>query len=235
MKIALSITNHNQNDIIKDTLKRINKLNRKPDHIFICSDGEPFISTYLHVTPINNTEMTGRCQNRNSVIPKFMESDCDAIIFIDGDSCPKEDDFIEKYEELFNKYELIFGTREHSSIKGLKMPPSDLLTANMDNMWQKKCLDYTDLRTVSGAVASWQKSKNFYEQLDLMVTGMIGWSCNFGFTKAALGRFLGFMERMRKLEKVKKVKNFTYTSMIILFGTYILGLMTGMVTMFLSM
>ena len=159
MKIAISITNHNQNEAVKDTLKRINKLERRPDHIFVCSDDTPFISIYPGVTSINNTKMKGRCQNRNSVIEYFMKSDCDAIIFIDGDSYPKEKDFIKEYEKLLKKYDLVFGTREHSNIKGLGNPPSDLLTANMDNLWAKQKIDYTDLRVVSGAVKAWQKSR----------------------------------------------------------------------------
>ena len=302
MKIALSITNHNQNSQVKDTLRRISRMSRKPDRIFVCSDGEPFVSTYSGVTPINNTDMKGRCRNRNSVIPEFIKSGCDALVFIDGDSCPRDEDFFEKYEELFNTYDLVFGTREHGPVNGLVTPPSDLLTANMDNLWAGRPLDSTDLRVAAGAVTAWQKSRDFYERLDLMSTGMIGWSCNFGFTKASLGRFLEFMdttygraeifdsgafngkwgyedvamgidalyaglkiwisdeivichrahersdglfdhvvgrhavmERIRGLEKQKKIRNLAYTAMGLLFGTYILGVITGMFTMFLSL
>ena len=103
----------------------------------------------------------------------------DAIIFIDGDTIPKDNDFIEKYEVLFDDYDLIFGTREHTDISGLNVPPSDILTANMDELWQNKPLNYQDLRVVSKAVESWQNATSFNEKLDLMITGMIGWSCNF--------------------------------------------------------
>ena len=230
-----------------------------------------------------------------------MNSDLDAIIFIDGDTYPKDKDFIEKYEEYFEKYDLIFGTREHTNISNLVVPPSDLLTANMDELWQNKPLNYQDLRVVSKALESWQESKSFYEKLDLMVTGMIGWSCNFGFTRKGLIKLLDFMEdnygrkeifdssafngswgyedvamgidalyaglniwiaddikivhrvhertdglfdhvkgrhlimdRYRNLEKLKKSKDKLYISMMALFGFYIVGIITGLITCYLS-
>ena len=64
----------------------------------------------------------------------------------------------------------------------------------MDNLWNNKPLSYEDLRVASNAVNTWQNSYKFYEKLDLMVTGMIGWSCNFGFTKEGLKKHLEFMK-----------------------------------------
>ena len=194
MRIGISITNHNQNKNIKKTLEVLSKQTIKPDIIFICSDDLPFNTAQKNVVCINNTVLKGRCQNRNSVIPYFYENKLDALIFIDGDTYPKEIDFIEKYIEYFKKYDLIFGTRIHTDISKLKVPPSDLLTANMDELWQNKPLNYQDLRVVSKAVESWQTAKTFNEKLDLMLTGMIGWSCNFGFTKIGLNKLLDFME-----------------------------------------
>lgn len=193
MKIGISITNHNQNDNIKNIIDNITKQTKQPDVIFVCSDDKPFNSKNSKVVCINNKKLKGRCQNRNSVIPYFYGNNLDALIFIDGDSNLKEINFIEKYEEFFNKYDLIFGTRQHTDISGLVKPPSDLLTANMDELWQKKPLNYQDLRVVSKSVESWQQSTTFDEKLDLMLTGMIGWSCNFGFTKNGLTKLLDFM------------------------------------------
>ena len=181
MKIAVCLINHNQNDFIESTLKKLDKQVKKPSEIFICSDDAPFDTSRENVTCINNTVLKGRCQNRNSVVKEFLDSDSDAIVFIDGDSYPKKTDFLAKYDDLFEENELVFGTRIHTDIKGLKQPPSDLLTANMDNLWLKKELNYSDLRIVSNAVKCWKESKSFEEKLDLMVTGMIGWSCNFRF------------------------------------------------------
>lgn len=194
MRIGISITNHNQNKNIEKTLNILSKQTVKPDMIFICSDAKPFITDKDNVICINNDILKGRCQNRNSVISYFYKNELDALIFIDSDTYPKEKDFIEKYIEYFDNYDLIFGTREHTDISKLKVPPFDLLTANMDELWQKKPLNYQDLRVVSKAVESWQNATTFNEKLDLMITGMIGWSCNFGFTKVGLTKLLDFMK-----------------------------------------
>ena len=302
MKISLCITNHNQNDLVKQTLDIIQYQYQKPEYIFVCSDDKPFSSKAPNVICINNKKLKGRCENRNSVIQEFLDTDSDALVFIDGDSYPKDKDFLIKYEDLFEKYDLIFGTREHTSPKGLKKPASDLLTANMDNLWLKKPLDNSDLRVVSNAVESWQNSTTFNEKLDLMITGMIGWSCNFGFTRKGLIKHLNFMqkhygkkeifdstafngnwgyedvamgidalyaglniwisddmkivhqahersdglfdhvkgrhlimERVRNLAKATTIKDKTYKSMMILFGIYIIGVITGLVTMAITL
>ena len=298
MKISICITNHNQNELVKQTIDILQYQYQKPEYIFVCSDDKQFNSKDPSIICINNDKLKGRCENRNSVITEFLDSDSDALVFIDGDSYPKDKDFIIKYEDLFEKYDLVFGTREHTNITGLKKPASDLLTANMDNLWLKKPLDNTDLRVVSNAVKSWHNSKTFNEKLDLMITGMIGWSCNFGFTREGLLKHLKFMkkyygkkeifdstafngswgyedvamgidalyaglniwisdeikivhkshersdglfdhvqgrhlimERVRNLEKVTKMKDKIYTSLIVLFWAYIIGVITGLVTM----
>ena len=302
MKISLCITNHNQNDLVKQTLDILQYQYQKPEYIFVCSDDKPFSSKAPNVICINNKKLKGRCENRNSVIQEFLDTDSDALVFIDGDSYPKDKDFLIKYEDLFEKYDLIFGTREHTSPKGLKKPASDLLTANMNNLWLKKPLDNSDLRVVSNAVESWQNSTTFNEKLDLMITGMIGWSCNFGFTRKGLIKHLNFMqkhygkkeifdstafngnwgyedvamgidalyaglniwisddmkivhqahersdglfdhvkgrhlimERVRNLAKATTIKDKTYKSMMILFSIYIIGVITGLVTMAITL
>lgn len=195
MKLAICLINHNQNLYIDNTIKLLDKQTKKPDTIFICSDDKPYNSNSLDIICINNKEKHGRCENRNSVIPYFLNSNCDGIIFIDGDSEPMDNQFIEDYEQSLSKYDLIFGMRRHKYPKNIMFPASDLLTTNMDNMWQHNEFDFRDLRIVSGAVAAWQKSKTFTEKLDLMITGMIGWSCNFAFTKAGMIKHIDFMEK----------------------------------------
>lgn len=301
MKISICITNHNQNDIVSQTIKLLNQQYQKPEFIFVCSDDRIFKSNDENVVCINKKQK-GRCNNRNSVINEFLNTDSDALIFIDGDTYPKNNDFIIKYEDYFEKYDLVFGTREHTNPVGIKKPASDLLTANMDNLWNHKPLNYDDLRVASNAVSIWQNTFKFNEKLDLMITGMIGWSCNFGITRKGLLKHLDFMEehygkrelfdskafkgnwgyedvamgidslfaglniwiaddikiihkahertdglfdhvagrhlimdRVRNLSTSTKVKNKVYTSLMILFGTYILGLITGLVTMAISL
>ena len=198
MNIAVALTNHNQHNMVADTVEMLLAAKTKPSHIYILSDGKPYwdFSGNPRIIPINNAKkFIGRCGNRNSVITPFLESGDDAIIFMDGDCFPDTDDFLDKYEKLLKSNDLVFGTRRHTSVEGLIMPPSDLLTANMDNMWNGVPMDYTDLRIVSGAVSGWNEAKTFNERLDLMLTGMIGWSCNFGFSRKGLMKIRKFQKK----------------------------------------
>lgn len=197
MKISVALTNHNQHEMVKETIKLLLSAETKPSHIYVLSDGKPFwdFSKNPRIIPLNNTgAFTGRCGNRNSVIKPFLASNDDAIVFMDGDCFPENPAFLEKYWMLLDNHDLVFGTRRHTPVDGLSVPPSDLLTANMDNLYHGKPLNYSDLRLVSGAVGAWRDSKSFAERLDLMLTGMIGWSCNFGFTRKGL-------ETLRKFQK----------------------------------
>ena len=195
MKIAVAIPNHNQHHMVMETINKLNNQSLKPAAIYVMSDAKPFwkLPTNQNVIPINNyRKFLGRCGNRNSVIEPFLHSDYDALVFIDGDCFPEEDTFLDKYDTLLSNYSLVFGTRTHTDISGLSKPPSDILTANMDNLFAGNQLDYSDLRVASGAVRAWKESTKFNEKLDLMLTGMIGWSCNFGITRAGLVKLCKF-------------------------------------------
>jgi len=197
MSIAVALTNHNQHSMVKETIEKLLSADTKPSRIYVLSDGKPFwdFSGNPRIVPLNNAgKFTGRCGNRNSVIAPFLQSDDDAIVFMDGDCFPDTTDFLDRYSILLDNHDLVFGTRRHTSVDGLEMPPSDLLTANMDNLYHGEKLTYSDLRLVSGAVGAWRDAKKFTERLDLMLTGMIGWSCNFGFSRKGL-------ERLREFQK----------------------------------
>lgn len=200
MKISVAITNHNQDHIIPKTIYMLNEQIDIPDKIYILTDGKEFKNIYKNVENIDNRKNPGRCQNRNSVILTFLNNDTDALIFIDGDSWPSDKKFITRYKKLFNKYDLVFGTRRHTSVNDIKVPASDLLTANMDELWQGKELNYDDLRETSGAIKAWNNAKSFNERVDLMLTGMIGWSCNFGITKNGLKKHIEFMNTKYGIE-----------------------------------
>lgn len=205
MKIAVAITCHNQHAYVKDAIKLLYEQDVTPSIVYVLSDGKPFWNLPGDpgfVIPLNNHgKFIGRCGNRNSVIQHFLDSDCDAIVFMDGDCYPKTLDYLGKFEKLFENHELVFGTREHDDVSSLALPPSDLLTANMDNMWKCEPIDYTDLRVVAGAVSAWQEAKTFSERLDLMLTGMIGWSCNFGFTKEGMKKLRKFQQDIYGLKE----------------------------------
>jgi len=194
MSIAVAITNHNQHAMVRTAIEKLMSGSLKPSAIFVMSDGKPFfMDTYPGIVSINNGKaLAGRCHNRNSVIRPFLDSGIDALVFIDGDCFPDQGDFLEKYVALLDNHDLVFGTRRHTPVDGLELPPSDLLTANMDNLYAGRPLNYVDLRLVSGAVSAWRDSKSFTEKLDLMLTGMIGWSCNFGMSRAGIMRLMAF-------------------------------------------
>lgn len=204
MRIAIAISNHNQNKKVEFCVKELLKQKHKPEIIFVMSDAKPY-KQYNNkdgiVVAINHNNQ-GRCTNRNSVIKPFLESNCDAIIFLDGDCYPSNVNFISNYNYLFKNNDLVFGIRKHTNINGLSKPPSDILTANMDNLWKKEDLNYDDLRIASGAVSAWKESKTFNEKMDLMLTGMIGWSCNFGMTKEGCLRLTKFMKRQWNVDGI---------------------------------
>lgn len=199
MKIAVAIPNHNQKESVSESIRRLYSGSTKPSAVYVMSDDKPYVNTLSdlgRVITINNKDkFKGRCENRNSVIKEFLDSDFDALVFMDGDCCPYSNNFIGTYTKLLKKYDLIFGSRIHSDITGLSKPPSDLLTANMDNLYTQSDLDYRDLRVVSGAFTAWNKSTSFSEKLDLLLTGMISWSCNFGITRQGLLKLLKFEKK----------------------------------------
>lgn len=204
MRIAVAIPNHDQHQMVTETIKMLYAQPTKPAAVYVMSDSKPFwdIHGLGNVIPINNKDkFLGRCGNRNSVIDKFLESDYEALVFLDGDCYPDSPDFLGTYAKLLDNYDLVFGTRRHDDVSTLDTPPSDLLTANMDNMWTGQPIDYTDLRKVSGAVDAWKASKTFSERLDLMLTGMIGWSCNFGFSRKGLKRLRTFQKKTYGLDE----------------------------------
>lgn len=194
MKVAVAITNHNQADTVSQAISALRRQTRRPDVIFVCSDAAQYEDASDDVVCIDSRSTPGRCGNRNSVYSEFMDSGCDIIIFMDGDCRPEKRTYIQNFGEHLLENDLVFGTRRHDDIDGsIRLPASDFLTANMDNMWSGDRMDYTDLRVVSGAVDAWHESDDFDERLDLMLTGMIGWSCNFGFTRKGMARLISFM------------------------------------------
>lgn len=195
MDITIAITNHNQEESLSKAIFSIYNQTEIPTMIYVLSDGKMPVNFYKNVYIIDNSKNPGRCTNRNSVISYFLNNRTDALIFIDGDSWLANKKVIANYKKLLEKYDLVFGTRRHTSIDNIKVPASDLLTANMDELWQRKPLNYDDLRITSGAIKAWNNAKTFDEKMDLMLTGMIGWSCNFGITKAGLLKHIEFMKK----------------------------------------
>lgn len=197
MEIAVAIANHNQHAQVRKCLKALMRQTFKPSAIYVMSDADPWKPNKSDpdclVAIDNPPEKGGRCSNRNSVIPRFLSDRFDAIVFIDGDCVPENREFLEMYTRLLGSHDLVFGTRRHTDPAGLELPPSDLLTANMDNLYARQPLDFRDLRVVAGAVGAWGTAKTFEERVDLMITGMVGWSCNFAMTESGVRKLVNFM------------------------------------------
>ena len=197
MKLAVCIINHDQP--IDKVIKSLDKQTKKPDTIIICSDGKeiPHFLDRDDIISLDNSSDPGRCSNRNAGAKEFIDTDCDSVIFIDGDCVPKSKNFLAEMADQLDMFDLVYATRQHDlKDKKLKLPPSDLLTVNMDNLYRGKKLDLTDLRVASGAVEAFNSSDSFDERLDLMLTGMIGWSCCFGMTRKGLDKHLKFMKKI---------------------------------------
>lgn len=192
MQIAVAITNHNQHASVRKCIKALLKQSIKPSTIYVLSDDEEFQYEKDDSVICINHGNKGRCANRNAAVPIFLDSEDDAILFIDGDCKPIGYSFVAKYQNLLTENDLVFGTRRHTDVSNLHIPPSDLLTVNMDNLFDGNDLDYRDLRVASGAFGAWRNAGTFDERLDLMLTGMISWSCNFGITKSGLKKLLKF-------------------------------------------
>ena len=98
MKISVAITNHNQDHLLNKTIYMLNEQTEIPEKIYVLTDGRSFNNIYTNVENVDNRKNPGRCQNRNSIIPIFLNNDTDALIFIDGDSWPNGKKFILEYK-----------------------------------------------------------------------------------------------------------------------------------------
>lgn len=196
MKLSICIVNHNQDEMVEEAISKLKRQSKKPDEIIVCSDGDKPFETKQSGVIVINSDDPGRCKNRNRGAEAFLDGECDAVVFIDGDCYPSKKNFLSRISEKMEDADLLFCPRTHlMPKKKLKDPPSDYLTANMDNMWLGKKMDSTDLRIASGAFESWSSSKSFNEKLDLLLTGMISWSCCFAITRTGLEKHLKFMKR----------------------------------------
>ena len=158
----------------------------------------------IHVKIEKASGGKGRSSTRNQGIRSALKLGADFIIFMDGDTIPADNDFVGDHVKALMAGpagRIVFGMRRHiprptdfkAFLRGLPMyhsetctlPPSDYLTANMDNMFSKRTLTDQDLRIVSGTVAAYQSAQNFDEKCDLITSGMVTWSCNFSLDKEA--------------------------------------------------
>lgn len=214
MKTVIAIPCHNQSEIVKLNINRLlNHQTVKPTHIVVVNDKSDFFD--IHETDnvkIVHTAVNGRSSTRNYGIKTALELGADLVIFMDGDAVPENDNYIENYIEMYppeNPWpKFVFGTRKHikrphkhnmfdifSGNKHYphipcKKYPSDLLTGNMDLIIANKPiqfddLNHLDLRIISGVADEFNKL-NQDEKIDMIISGMVTWSCNFAVNATAL-------------------------------------------------
>ena len=281
MKISILINNHNQNELVKQTIEVLNYQHQKPHLIYVCSDDKSFTSNIDNVVCID--------RDINHGLEEFLCSDSDALIVLGGDCYPSDKKFIMNYEEHLEQFDLVYGMKEYSNPERIAKLPLDLGIENIDNLWKNKQLNLEDIREYMNVVNRWQNTFSSTEKLDMIVSGNVGWNGNFGITKKALFKLKKFIKslndnrqimdfsddlkfcleafysglkiwmasdvkvvqkisnrkksiveeqfdsklilsKLKKLDSTAKVKDRVYTSMIILFGVYIAGLITGLVT-----
>ena len=215
MNIVVVIPCHNQDEIVALNIDRLlNYQTVPPTSIIVVDDqSKSFNIKENDKVKVIHTAVNGRSSTRNYGIKTALDIGADLVIFMDGDTVAENDNFIENYLELYpaeNPWpKFVFGTRRHVarplpghigryfSIKDIDYPsvtvtkyPSDLLTGNMDSIIADKPisikdLDPRDLRIICGIADEFNKL-NADEKIDMIISGMITWSCNFAVNKHAL-------------------------------------------------
>lgn len=206
-----------QEDIIKFHLERLAAMHNRPDHVVIIDDHSvsPTIKSSEDgwIKVVQGKER-GRATTRNRGMLEALDLGADIIIFMDGDSIAEDDLYFDRLDTLFEEVgdnSMIYGTRVHMDrprnfnkwyngeetvYRGYPRKPSDLLTANMDNLQNGRELDHSDLREVSKVVEAFENAEDFNEKVDLVLSGMVSWSCNFALTRKAAIALLKFMKKV---------------------------------------
>lgn len=215
MIITVVIPCQNQDAIVKVNIELLTVQTIVPDYIIVVNDH----SKTFNIDPHDNihvihTSIIGRSSTRNLGIEYALSLGSDVVIFMDGDTVPESQYFIENYIKMFPKEhpwgKFVFGTRKH--IKRPVNPtdymrsvvsddadieytvldkyPSDLLTGNMDLIVSDDSvgfdnLDHRDLRIIAG-IPNGFNQLTMDEKVDHIITGMVTWSCNIAFNRKGL-------------------------------------------------
>lgn len=216
MKKILVLPCKDQEELIKFHLKILSAMGNKPDHVVVIDDhseNQTLTSSEDGWLRVVKGDERGRATTRNRGITEAMAMGADVVVFMDGDSIAEDDLFFSRLDTYFedpSKPTLVFGTRIHTEkpydlekwYNGDNIfyhqhsnKPSDLLTANMDNLQDGKPLDHRDLREVAEVVQGFEEAKDFQEKVDYMLSGMVSWSCNFAITRSAIESVQLFMDK----------------------------------------
>jgi glycosyltransferase involved in cell wall biosynthesis len=209
MRTIVVIPCHNQQELVNLCISRLKRQSVKPDLILVVND-HSFLSLRkktkeTDLVRVIDSPRKGRVYTRNYGIEYAISNGYDAIVFLDGDCIPQDNNFIRNYLKALKSPQMaLFGMRKHIprpkylgdfrddldyEETQIKKYPSDLLTANLD---KKRKFDNKDLRVVSGAFNAFNKAKTKIEKLNLLATGMVSWSCNFCLTREAVLQLKSF-------------------------------------------
>lgn len=215
MIVSVVVPCHNQEEIVKANINLLKNQSIVPDNIIVVNDhSTEFTIVSNDIVTVVDTKVQGRSSTRNLGIKVALDMGSDVIIFMDGDTVPENDLFIENYLGMFPEEhtwgKFVFGTRKHAkrpevdrcdeylkayhgecdAFTSLDRYPSDLLTANMDLIISDgpvefDDLDHRDLRIVAG-IPNGFNQLSMDEKIDHILTGMVTWSCNFALNRVGL-------------------------------------------------
>lgn len=208
-KTVVVLLSHNQKKTISRCISKLRECDPPPSSFIVVddrSDPEQIPHSSGPDVLVVHTEKThGRSSARNLGIREALAAGADYIIFMDGDTMPEDTAFVWGHTEFLAGGEpgrMLFSTRRHipNPEKPCTKPPSDYLTANMDSMYNREDLTSTDLRVVSDTVSTYQSASTFDEKCDLILSGMVTWSCNFSFDREAATKLNTFMVEKYKID-----------------------------------
>jgi len=224
--ITIIMPCHNQDDTVNFCIKKLESQTILHLDILVINDHsdkfEVDLSPRGSIGSIKTIEapIKGRSSTRNLGIKTALEDGADILIFMDGDTFPEHDNFVENHLKALGGHSsreprLVFGTRKHTYRpielgdwnkegnyvrKEHPLFPSDLLTGNMDNLASYKDMDFRDLRIIAGVTDAFNDVEDFDEKADYILTGMVCWSCNFSVTKVALEKLNSLMVKVYGLD-----------------------------------
>lgn len=208
-KTVVVLLSHNQKKTIARCIGKLRGCNPPPSSFIVVDDhSEPDQvphSADPDVLVVHTGEARGRSSARNLGIREALAAGADYIIFMDGDTMPEDATFVEGHMVFLaggDPGRMLFSTRRHipNPEKPCSKPPSDYLTANMDSMYNGEELTSTDLRVVSDTVSTYQSMSSFDEKCDLILSGMVTWSCNFSFDREAANKLNALMQEKYRLD-----------------------------------
>jgi glycosyltransferase involved in cell wall biosynthesis len=221
--IVVVIPLHNQKDTVELCASMLLQGSRVPNTILVVDDhsdpDQKITLSHPSLVVESASGGKGRSSTRNQGIRSALAMGADIILFMDGDTIPEDSQFVMGHVKALDTGhpgKMHFSTRRHiprpleftNYLPGstqyvrspCSRPPSDYLTANMDALYRRTAMTDQDLRVVSGTVDAYNATSSFDEKCDLMLSGMVAWSCNFSMDAEAAAKISGLMKSVYQLD-----------------------------------